>query len=62
MQRDRQYLGFLPAIALALYLLAHIVRAAAGWEDAPRPEEICTEDMACWDCDLMGNRVCGVER
>lgn len=19
----------------------------------------CTEDMACWDCTTMGNRVCG---
>lgn len=19
----------------------------------------CTEDMACWDCHTMGNRVCG---
>lgn len=19
----------------------------------------CTEDMACWDCKTMGNKVCG---
>lgn len=19
----------------------------------------CTEDMACWDCETMGNQICG---
>jgi hypothetical protein len=22
----------------------------------------CTEDMACWDCETMGNHVCGDQR
>lgn len=22
----------------------------------------CTEDMACWDCETMGNQVCGTDR
>ena len=21
--------------------------------------ELCTEDMACWDCSTMGNLICG---
>ena len=21
--------------------------------------EFCAEDMACWDCETMGNRICG---
>lgn len=22
-------------------------------------DPVCTEDMDCWDCETMGNRVCG---
>lgn len=24
--------------------------------------ERCEEDMPCWDCDTMGNNICGRER
>lgn len=28
---------------------------------SPRPgEPSCMEDEPCWDCETMGNRVCGV--
>jgi hypothetical protein len=39
-------------------LLATIVfNAATGnYESEPSP---CVEDMACWDCETMGNLVCG---
>lgn len=26
-------------------------------EDAPAPQ--CQEDQPCWDCETMGNRICG---
>lgn len=26
-----------------------------------RAQEACQEDEPCWDCETMGNRICGVE-
>ena len=27
---------------------------------AAQVEPRCTEDMSCWDCSTMGNKICGV--
>lgn len=29
-------------------------------EDPPATEDVCHEDMPCWDCATMGNVTCGV--
>lgn len=44
-------------IALAVVILA----AAVGIGVAHHPSKSvrCTEDMSCWDCRTMGNRICG---
>lgn len=42
----------LVALALTLGLLGVAVHRA----DAA---EVCHEDQPCWDCETMGNRICG---
>jgi hypothetical protein len=27
----------------------------------PEPAPVCYEDMPCWDCSTMGNRICGLD-
>ena len=34
----------------------HVTEIGDAWSQAP-----CQEDMPCWDCETMGNRICGVE-
>jgi hypothetical protein len=29
---------------------------------APSTSTTCVEDMPCWDCTTMGNRICGPTR
>jgi len=29
------------------------------WWIAAPPTEVCVEDMRCWNCAEMGNRICG---
>lgn len=38
------------ALALAMLLTPH---------PEIEPDQRCTEDMSCWDCTTMGNRICG---
>lgn len=56
------------AIVLLLALVALVLLPLAGWTaaqashpaSAPQSaQERCTEDMGCWDCETMGNGVCG---
>ena len=50
------------ALALALALSALSCSAPAP-APAPAPVNVpdgtCHEDMPCWDCETMGNHVCG---
>ena len=55
---------FIIAVAVALvvsFLIAGAVAAFGRMTDNIRfsnaPE--CMEDMPCWDCETMGNRICG---
>lgn len=52
------------ACGLTALLLVVLVMALVRWTDrapAPRFQQVeCTEDMACWSCEDMGNRRCGV--
>lgn len=44
-------------VAVAAFLAGFL---AAGWvRQADGPTATCAEDMACWDCTTMGNRICG---
>jgi len=41
-----------------------VLLALAAWNDAqvpttPPTTTVCMEDMPCWDCNTMGNLVCG---
>ena len=36
-----------------------IIDRVSGPGDDRRPVTRCEEDMPCWDCSTMGNRVCG---
>jgi hypothetical protein len=43
-----------------------VILLAAAWLvgsiiSAPDVTARCQEDMPCWDCDAMGNRICGTE-
>lgn len=31
----------------------------SGGQMFPGQPQECTEDMPCWDCHTMGNRICG---
>ena len=50
---------------LALALTSPLAACTAGAETAgppavtSSPTASCTEDMDCWDCETMGNKVCG---
>lgn len=43
--------GLIGAIAFAGLLLVP--------QPEPVPTQVCVEDMACWDCETMGNKICG---
>ena len=47
-------------IALIIVVAALSVHRAVEGE-ATRSSPLCTEDMECWDCETMGNRICGVK-
>lgn len=45
---------------LALLILALILWASHLEYEAEAAEYVrCEEDMPCWDCETMGNRICG---
>lgn len=47
---------FLAAAAIAIVGCSP---AAVAVELAPPVAIVCQEDMECWDCETMGNKVCG---
>lgn len=51
----------LVALALGLGLVVGLWHSRADAQDWPPPQrgDNCTEDMECWDCETMGNRICG---
>lgn len=51
----------LALIIVALVLWASHLEYEAGAQEWPPPGrgDNCTEDMECWDCTTMGNRICG---
>ena len=55
--RNRFTRWVIAAIVLALILWASHVEYAA--EAGAQPPARCEEDMDCWDCETMGNRICG---
>ena len=46
---------------LAALAAASTLMAACGPDPVPEPETrpSCYEDEPCWDCETMGNMVCG---
>lgn len=62
-----------PALILAIGMVLGALAVIGGlllgaWLAGPTDESLapavdrrptCQEDMACWDCETMGNRVCG---
>jgi hypothetical protein len=59
-----------PLTAAAVLVSVLFVSPGTGetWFWVPEPGEpnplglsVCVEDMPCWDCAAMGNRICGTE-
>ncbi len=53
-----------PITRLAVLIAATclVILALMGPEPATddvHSDAICTEDMACWNCETMGNMICG---
>lgn len=46
------YLAVVTILAAILVIGVVAVKSAG-------PEYGCMEDMPCWDCETMGNRICG---
>ena len=52
---------FFGVIALALFVLGfQTTQFAMDFNDKAETTR-CEEDMPCWDCNTMGNKVCGVK-
>lgn len=51
-------------VTASLEVTASIAQAAYNVQPLPvapvEPLSLCYEDMPCWDCSTMGNRICGV--
>lgn len=47
-------LGGLAVAVFWIYVMLGIVASPAV-----QVAEFCVEDMACWDCETMGNEICG---
>jgi hypothetical protein len=47
------------AAGLVALSLAACDPNAGPWVDKPDDGQECQEDMPCWDCETMGNRICG---
>jgi hypothetical protein len=45
-------------LAMALAVGGLVGAGTHVGNDEPEPVR-CTEDMACWNCETMGNRQCG---
>lgn len=51
-------------VAVGLTLVAVALHFGKSWaceKAGCRPSAIvCAEDMPCWNCETMGNRICGL--
>jgi hypothetical protein len=45
-------------MAAALALLALTAQPGSD-QPTTSPDVLCMEDMPCWNCSTMGNRICG---
>lgn len=58
MTRDMERMLSLAMIfGIILFLL--VVFPATGGDVTTVPYHQCEEDEPCWDCETMGNRICG---
>jgi hypothetical protein len=54
---------------MTVILVLVVLACLAGlWAMGPEPATddlhvytTCEEDMPCWDCETMGNRICGLQ-
>lgn len=44
-------------VAVAVFVVYVTINIFA--DPVAQVAEFCAEDMACWDCETMGNRICG---
>ena len=44
---------------VALVIIAIYVGIVLLWTDSRLDKLECQEDQACWNCETMGNRICG---
>ena len=49
----------LALLVLALVLWASHLEYETETSPATSTSTVCVEDMDCWDCETMGNRLCG---
>jgi hypothetical protein len=48
------------ALTLSVFIATVLVsRTVTGLLAPPQITPVCEEDMPCWDCTTMGNRICG---
>jgi hypothetical protein len=58
----RTVAAVLAAVALAFAAVAagmYLLGVPPARQPTPSPTVTCVEDMPCWDCSAMGNRICG---
>lgn len=55
----RAIVGAAAIIAAALTACTAPAHGPAPVPAPTAPAAECSEDMACWDCSTMGNRICG---
>lgn len=48
-------IGMLMLATFVVYVTLNVVASPA----VQVAEFLCVEDMECWDCETMGNRICG---
>jgi len=50
-------------IAIIIVMLLCFVAAPTleGMWDDPLQKTTCEEDQSCWNCETMGNKICGPE-
>ena len=47
-------IGMLMFATFVVYVTLNVVASPAA-----QVAEFCAEDMGCWDCETMGNKICG---
>jgi len=68
MTTKAELVGYIFGIVMVMALVAYVITnvLASPIDQLARFDEQvianCTEDMDCWDCETMGNRICGPRR